>query len=139
MSKRRVRYYKGLFLTTGITDMALGVLFTLFYRLPFRWLGIPLPPSGAYVTLIGAFLFVIGIGYVVVSAGDLRANANLIIVGALYKAVYSGVAFYQLAVGDIPHILFALPFGALDAVLLVLFLECFWHVRHTTTRDGPAE
>jgi formate/nitrite transporter FocA (FNT family) len=129
MSTRRVKYYKGLFLTAAIYDTVLGVIFTFFYRYPFRWLNIPLPSSGAYVTLIGAFLFVIGVGYVLVYRRDLKANFDLIVVGTLYKVAYSGVAFYQLAVGDIPHVLFALLFGVVDALFAVLFLECLWQLR----------
>ena len=129
MSTRREKYYKRIFLAAGIYDTALGIVFTFFHQYPFRWLRIELPNSAAYITLIGVFLFVIGIAYFFIYFGELRRNRDLIVVGTLYKAAYSGVAFYYLAVGDIPHILFALAFGVIDIVFLVLFVECLAYLR----------
>ena len=38
------------------------------------------------------------------------------------------VAFYHLAAGDIPHLLFAV-FGAVDVVFFALFAECLYAIR----------
>ncbi|UCF09441.1 MAG: hypothetical protein JSW65_05080 [Candidatus Bipolaricaulota bacterium] len=132
MTKRRVAVYKAVFLAAAVYDIVLGIVFTFFYRVPFRWLGIDLPYSNAFVTLLGSFLLVIGIAYLLIVLGDLRRNRDLILIGALYKAAYSAIAFFHLTVGDIPHILFALIFGIIDIVFLVVFTECLVHLRRTT-------
>lgn len=129
MTTRRARFYKAVFSAAAVYDIVLGVVFTFFYRVPFRWMGIDLPYSNAFVTLLGSFLLVIGIAYLLIVLGDLQRNRDLILVGALYKAAYSGIAFFHLAAGDIPHILFALVFGIIDVVFLVLFSECLCRLR----------
>jgi len=128
MNARRTRYYRTLFLVAATCDIALGLVFIFFYRYPFRWLGVPLPYSTGYVTLSGAFPLVIGVAYYLISRGDLQKNRDLIIVGTWYKLVYSTVAFYHLASGDIPHVLFAV-FGGVDVVFLALFAECLYAIR----------
>ena len=133
MTARRARYYKMLFLVAAVCDIALGLVFIFFYRYPFRWLGVPLPYSTGYVTLSGAFPLVIGVAYYLISRGDLRKNRDLIIVGTLYKLVYSTVAFYHLAAGDLPHLLFAV-FGGVDVVFFTLFAECLYAIRRVSRR-----
>ena len=140
MNARRAKYYKMLFLVAAVCDIALGLVFIFFYRYPFRWLGVPIPYSTGYVTLIGAFPLVIGVAYYLISRGDLIKNRDLIIVGTWYKLVYSTVAFYHLAAGDIPHLLFAV-FGGVDVVFFALFAECLYTVRrvgkHATAKLSP--
>ena len=128
MNARRAKYYKLLFLVAAACDIVLGLVFIFFYKYPFRWLGVPIPYSTGYVTLIGAFPLVIGVAYYLISRGDLIKNRDLIIVGTWYKLVYSTVAFYHLAAGDIPHLLFAV-FGGVDVVFFALFAECLYTVR----------
>ena len=134
MTAPRVKYYKAIFLAATLYDVVLGVLFVFFYRHAFRWLGAQLPYSGAFITLLGAFVFVIGIAYFLIFLGDLRRNRDLIVIGTLYKAAYSGIAFYHLASGDIPHILFAALFGIIDVAFLALFLECLFTLRRSRSR-----
>ena len=117
-------YYKGLFLTSAVYDIVLGIIFTFFYKPIFSLLGIPLPEFAGYISLIGVFLFVLGVGYYYISKGDLVKNRDLIKVGTLYKFAYSGVAFYYLIAGTLPHLIFAWVFGVLDLILAVLFIEC---------------
>jgi len=131
MNARRTRYYRTLFLAAAVCDIVLGLVFIFFYRYPFRWLGVPVPYSTGYVTLIGAFPLVIGVAYYLISRGNLRKNRDLIIVGTWYKLVYSTVAFYHLAAGDIPHLLFAV-FGAVDVVFFALFAECLHSIRRVS-------
>jgi len=65
MIASRERFYKGLFLVAAIYDIFLGIIFTFFSKLVFRLLNISdmLPEFGGFISLIGAFLFVIGIAY----------------------------------------------------------------------------
>ncbi len=126
MSASRLKYYKTLFLISAIYDSVLGILFTFFYRPVFGMLGIAdkLPAFGGYISLIGAFLFVIGIGYFLIYAGDLYKNRDLVIVGALYKLAYCAITFFYYMTGDFPHVIFVALFGVADLIFFVLMLEC---------------
>lgn len=131
MSSSREKYYKIVFLIGAIYDLILGIVFTFFFRSAFELLGISekLPPHGAYIALIGVFLFVIGIAYAIIFAGDLQRNRGLIAVGALYKLAYSSVALYYFLAGDVPHLIFVFLFGVADVVFLVLMTECWFFLR----------
>ncbi len=133
MSSSRLRYYRGLFWTTAVYDLTLGLLFLFFARPVFEWLGVEetLPEYGAFVSLIAVFLFVIGVAYVFIALGDLHRNVDLIAVGALYKAAYAGVAVYYFAIGEYPHIVFFSVFGVADLVFLALMTECWLYLRRT--------
>ena len=96
MTLKREPFYRKLFLVAAIYDIVLGIVFTFFYKAAFAVLGIAhkLPDFGGYVSLIGAFLLVIGIAYWLIYQGDLIQNRDLILVGALYKLAYSAIAFF---------------------------------------------
>jgi hypothetical protein len=126
MSPSRYRFYKGLFLVATIYDLSLGIIFTFFSRFAFQRLGITdqLPDFGGYLSLIGAFLLVIGVAYLLIYLGDLQRNRDLVSVGALYKLAYCSIAFYYFALGQIPHVIFILGFGVADFLFFILMLEC---------------
>ena len=126
MSERRKSYYKSLFLVATIYDLVLGIVFIFFNRQLFELLGATdsLPEFGGFILLIGAFLFVIGIAYLLIYLGDLQQNRDLITVGALYKLAYCSIAFYCLAIGDYPHLIFISLFGVTDLIFFVTMAEC---------------
>jgi formate/nitrite transporter FocA (FNT family) len=134
MSPKREKFYRTLFLIATVYDISLGIIFTFFYRAPFKILGIAnkMPASGAYLSLIGAFLFVIGIAYYLIYRGDLLKNRDLVTVGTLYKLAYCLVAFYYAVVGDIPHLIFVLLFGSCDFIFFILMLECRLYLHKIT-------
>ena len=136
MRNPREKYYRVLFLIGAVYDLVLGIIFTFFFRFAFELLGIAekLPPHGAYLSLIGAFLFVIGVAYAIIFVGDLQRNRGLIAVGALYKLAYFSVALYYFLAGDIPHIIFVSLFGVADLVFFVLMTECWLYVRKIARR-----
>ncbi|HUA37039.1 MAG TPA: hypothetical protein VMA35_01415 [Candidatus Sulfopaludibacter sp.] len=131
MRPAKEKYYRGLFTIAAFYDLLLGVTFTFFPARAFNALGIgeKLPAFGGYVTLLGAFVLVIGIAYSLISRGDLRGNADLILVGALYKLAYAVTAFYYWAAGSLPHVAFAALFGVADGFFFVLMAECYWSLR----------
>ena len=126
MNALREKYYKGLFLTATIYDVSLGIIFTFFFGFAFQLIGISqkLPEFGGYISLIGAFLFVIGVAYYLIYRGDLQKNRDLIVVGVLYKLAYCAITFYHFAIGDIPHVIFLSLFGVVDLIFFVLMMEC---------------
>lgn len=131
MKPAKERYYRGLFTIAAFYDLLLGITFTFFPARAFAALGISekLPAFGGYLTLLGAFVLVIGIAYALISRGNLRCNADLIFVGTLYKLAYAAVAFYYWAAGGLPHIAFAALFGVADAVFFVLMAECWFSLK----------
>lgn len=139
MSPSRERYYRGIFFVAMIYDIALGIIFTFFYKFAFELIGIPekLPVFGGYISLIGAFLFVIGTAYLLIYRGDLYKNRDLIIIGTLYKFAYSATAFYYFAIGNIPHMIFVSLFGVLDFIFFILMLECVLFISKTAVLDRP--
>jgi uncharacterized membrane protein HdeD (DUF308 family) len=126
MNPAREKYYRSLFTVAAIYDVLLGVTFTFFPARAFDALGIRdrLPAFGGYLTLLGAFVLVIGIAYALIARGDLRRNADLILVGTLYKLAYSATAFYYWSSGDLPHVAFAALFGVADGAFFILMAEC---------------
>ncbi len=131
MKPAKEKYYRSLFAIAAVYDVLLGITFTLFPVRAFEALGIreKLPAFGGYLTLLGAFVFVIGIAYLLIARGDLQRNRDLILVGALYKLAYSATAFYYWSVGNIPHVIFVALFGVADAVFFVLMAECYWSLK----------
>ena len=134
MTPAKEKYYRALFTVAAFYDLLLGVTFTLFPGRAFAALGISekLPAFGGYITLLGAFVLVIGIAYGLISRGDLRGNADLILVGTLYKLAYAATAFYYFAAGNLPHVMFVSLLGVADAVFFVLMAECYWCLQRQT-------
>jgi hypothetical protein len=95
-----------------------------------------LPAFRGYISLLGAFLFVIGVAYYLIYRGDLVRNRDLIIIGALYKLAYATTAFTYYFMGNVPHIIFVALFGVFDTIVLVLMVECLFCLRRTAAA-GP--
>src|SRR5271170_2516179 len=131
MNTARAKYYRKLFTVAGIYDLLLGVIFTFFPARAFAALGISdkLPAFGGYLTLLGAFVLVIGIAYFLIARSDLRRNTDLILVGTLYKLAYAGTAFYYWSQGNLPHVAFGALFGVADAIFFILMAESYWTLK----------
>jgi hypothetical protein len=127
MKPAKEKYYRGLFTIAAFYDLVLGLAFTFFPARVFAALNISdqLPAFGGYLTLLGAFVLVIGIAYALIARGDLLRNADLILVGTLYKLAYAAAAFYYWWAGTLPHVAFAALFGVADVVFFVLMAECY--------------
>jgi hypothetical protein len=128
MKSTKEKYYRGLFYVAALYDAVLGITFTFFSARVFAALGISdkLPAFGGYLTLLGAFVLVIGAAYFLIARGDLARNVDLILVGTLYKLAYAGTAFYYWSQGSLPHVAFGALFGVADAAFCVLMAECYW-------------
>ncbi len=127
MTTAKEKYYRTLFRIAAVYDLLLGLIFTFFPKQAFRVLGISwaVPTFVCYLTLLGAFVLVVGVAYYLISRGDLRKNLDLILVGSLYKLAYSATAIFYWVQGDLPHPVFAYVFGVADAIFLLLMAECF--------------
>jgi hypothetical protein len=137
MTNSRRRYYRWLYGTAALYDIVLGVVFLFFPRWAFESVGIlEQYPTEGYIQLIGAFVLVLGVGYFLIWRGDLWRNRDLVLVGALYKLAYSGVAFWIALTAEAPHWVFVWGFGVADAIFLALMVECLYYV-HGHRPDEP--
>jgi hypothetical protein len=118
----RRRFYRGVFFVAAAYDLVLGVGFLFLYPWVYQLMGISLPTEPAYLQMSAAFVLVQGIMYALVFR-NMERNRDLILVGVIYKAAYAGISLYHLALGDLPHVLFAV-FGVLDIGFMILFLMC---------------
>ncbi|HJP70995.1 MAG TPA: hypothetical protein VJ975_04690 [Candidatus Limnocylindria bacterium] len=112
--------WRTFFLVAAVYDIVLGVAFFLLYGPLFSALGIELPNNTSYIHLTAAFVFTQGLGYWFVYQ-DPPANLGIVKLGIVYKAIFSGLAFYYLAIGQLLHPVFVV-FGVVD----LLFLIGFW-------------
>ena len=78
MKPAKEKYYRGLFTIAAFYDLVLGITFTFCPARAFDALGIgdKLPVFGGYITLLGAFVLVIGIAYALISRGDSSARCT---------------------------------------------------------------
>jgi hypothetical protein len=112
--------WRTFFLLAALYDMVLGIGFFFLFDPIFAALGIALPNNTSYIHLTAAFVFVQGLGYWFVYQ-DLTTNRGIVMQGIVYKAVFAGLGFYYLAIGQLLHPIF-LVFSVADA----LFLIGFW-------------
>jgi hypothetical protein len=112
--------YRLFFLVAAVYDIALGVVFFFFYQPIFSALNLELPYNISYIHLMAAFVFTQGVGYWLVYR-DPVGNVGIVQLGALYKALYSGLAAYYLVIGQLIHAVFAW-FGLFDLLFLIGFL-----------------
>ena len=124
--------YRWFFLVAAVYDMALGVAFFFLYKPIFEWLGMTLPPHVSWVQLPAVFVFVQGLGYLLVWMDPL-ANLGIVKVGIVYKASYAVLAAYYLVTDQIPAMFFAW-FGLFDLLFFIGFVGFLrWSGRRPTS------
>ena len=111
--------FRLLFLIAAIYDFLLGLIFFVFYKQVYSIFDIPLPDYPMYLQMSAAFVIAMGVGYYYVYR-NLYRNIDLVKLGIVYKAVYSGLASYFFFAG-LGNILF-FWFAILDLIFLVLFV-----------------
>jgi hypothetical protein len=125
--------WRTFFLVAAIYDIVLGVAFFVLYEPLFAALGIELPNNTSYIHLTAAFVFTQGLGYWFVYQ-DPAANLGIVKLGVVYKAIFSGLAFYYFLIGQLLHPVF-LILGVTD----LLFLVGFWlFLRRPSAAAAPA-
>lgn len=111
--------WRTFFLIAALYDIILGIVFFFAYGPLFEMLGIAVPNNTSYIHLTAGFVFVQGVGYWLVYR-DPAANLGIVRLGIVYKAVFAGLAFYYLAIGQLLHPVF-LVFAVADLAFLVGF------------------
>lgn len=112
-------FFKNLFLIAAIYDFVLGLLFLFFYLPIYNFLNMTLPGYPAYLQMSAAFVVAMGVGYFFVYKNMYR-NIDLVKLGIVYKAAYSGVASYFYFTGQafLPFLWLAI----IDTLFLLLFV-----------------
>ena len=138
MSYSNQKVYKALFAFASIYDVIFGLIFIFFFKLVFETLGIPEKAVGSepYLSLIGVFLFVIGIAYFLLFKSNLSENRNLVFIGALFKLGYFSVAVWYFALGSIPHPMFLSVFGVVDLIMFLLMMQCYIAIGNQDARSS---
>jgi hypothetical protein len=128
-----LRFFKTFFLVAALYDLILGAVFFILYGTVYDLLDIALPNNTSYIHLSAGFVFVQGVGYWFVYRNMFR-NIDLVRLGVIYKAVYSLVAGYYLAIGQLPDAIFAW-FAIFDVLFLIGFVR-FLLLARTSERES---
>ena len=121
--------WRTFFLVAALYDIVLGIGFFFLYDALFSALGIALPNNTSYIHLTAAFVFVQGLGYWFVYQ-DMTTNRGIVKLGIVYKAVFAGLGFYYLAIGQLLH-----PVFLVFAVTDIFFLVGFWLFLRRSSAD----
>jgi hypothetical protein len=112
-------FYKGLFLVAGLYDVVLGTTFFLFYVRLYGYFGITLPNHPEYVHAPSLFIVILGVMFFYIYK-NMYKNVDMVKIGILSKAAYSGLAFYHYVFTSLPVIF--VVFAWFDLAFLILFV-----------------
>ena len=116
-----LRFWKSFYVVAALYDAILGAAFFFFYGPLFHALGITLPNNTSYIHITAGYIFVQGVSYWFVSRDPLK-NVDIVKIGIVYKAIYSGVALYYLLTGQLLSSVCAW-FAVLDVIFLLFFVR----------------
>ncbi len=123
---KRESLYRGLFLVAGLYDFILGLVFFFFYIWLYGHFGITLPNHPEYVQAPALFIVILGVMFFYVYR-NMYKNVDMVKIGILSKAAYSGLAFYHYHFTSLPVIF--VVFAWFDLAFLVLFVMFLRFVR----------
>jgi hypothetical protein len=115
-----------LFYIGAAYDAALGIAFLFFAPKIFEWWKVTPPNHMGYVQFPGALLLVFALMFVVIARNPF-GNRNLIPYGILLKVSYCAVVCWHWLLHGVPDMW--KPLAVLDAVLGILFLWAYVHLR----------
>lgn len=135
MEVSKINKFKPVFLIAGIYDLITGTTFMFFHRGVLTSLDISANAEelAPYLNLIGAFLFVIGLGYLLIYQSDLSRVRELILIGSFFKLAYVLVASIFYFRDVIPHPVFFTVFGILDFIMFLFMIKCYWDLNELKT------
>lgn len=113
------RMIKVLFVTAGIYDGGLGVVFLFFAPAIFSGFGIAPPNHYGYIVFPALLMIVFGAMFFRVATDPIRYR-DLIPYGVGLKAAYAGTVFWYQLQGNVPAMW--VPMAWIDVAFLVLFL-----------------
>lgn len=117
---KRKTYYKYLFLFSAIYNWMLALVFLFTYPILFPLSDMDLPTQHVWFQMFFVFVFVVGIGYFLVSR-DVMKNQGVVIIGMISKiCAFIGFLIYFI-VGVIPPM--GVLLGIVDLIFACFFLE----------------
>ena len=111
--------FSRIFLFAGIYNIGASITFIFGYKWLFPLIGMAIPGSQSFIYLAFAFVFVFGLGYIIVS-NDLNKNHDIVKLGALSKILAFFVIFHGCIVKILPPILYIA--GLIDLIWGVVFI-----------------
>lgn len=110
---------KNLFVIAAGYDIVLGILFLLAFKQIYTYFHIALPNHDGYVQFAALLVAIFGVGFWFVAQNPQR-NRDIIKMGILLKAAYSGTVLWYWFMGNIPFVW--VPFAGFDLVFLGFFV-----------------
>ena len=101
--------FSRIFLFAGIYNIGASITFIFGYKWLFPLIGMAIPNALSFIYLAFAFVFVFGLGYIVVS-NDLNENHDIVKLGALSKILAFFIIFHGCIVKILPPILYIAAF-----------------------------
>lgn len=113
------------FLSSGVYDFILGLVFLVAPAWTFNLVNVTPPNHWGYVTFAASMLAIFGIMFFQIAKDPIK-NRNLMPYGMLLKVAYCGMAFGYYFTSGIPDIW--VIFGICDFIFLLLFI---WSYKKT--------
>ena len=118
--------FSRIFLFAGIYNIGASITFIFGYKWLFPLIGMAIPGSQSFMYLAFAFVFVFGLGYIIVS-NDLNKNHDIVKLGALSKILAFSIIFHGCIVKTLPPILFIAAF--IDLMWGAVFIYFLKNIR----------
>ena len=119
--------FSRIFLFAGIYNIGASITFIFGYKWLFPLIGMAIPGSQSFIYLAFAFVFVFGLGYIIVS-NDLNKNHDIVKLGALSKILAFLVIFHGCIINILPPILYIAAF--IDLIWAAVFI---YFIKNITT------
>ena len=130
LNQTRARYYRILFLIGGIWNIgaSLGLeMLVLLDSSAWELFGMAVPPSLFFFHMMMGFIFILGIGYIVIS-GNINENRALAILGGVVgRLMVFGGSAITVSLGQAKPILLVLT--TIDLLLAILAIGLLYSVR----------
>ncbi len=119
--------YGRIFLFAGIYNIGASISFIFGYKWLLPLIGMAVPSALSFMYLAFAFVFVLGLGYIIVS-NDLNKNHDIVKLGALSKTLAFFVIFHGCIINILPPILYIAAF--IDLIWAAVFI---YFIKNITT------
>ena len=110
----------------GIYNIGASITFIFGYKWLFPLIGMAIPSAISFMYLAFAFVFVFGLGYIIVS-NDLNKSHDIVKLGALSKILAFFIIFHGCIVKTLPPILYIAAF--IDLMWGVVFIYFLKNIR----------
>ena len=118
--------FSRIFLFAGIYNIGASITFIFGYKWLFPLIGMAIPSAISFMYLAFAFVFVFGLGYIIVS-NDLNKSHDIVKLGALSKILAFFIIFHGCIAKTLPPILYIAAF--IDLMWGVVFIYFLKNIR----------